>query len=224
MRSFVAPIRLVVRHNNNNAFRRLASSSVTRAFAKLWQTDGEVPARNPNPLSILKYPHPLLRAENKEITVFDEELKSVVKHMFEIMYETHGMGLAAPQVGVNKRLMVFNADDQLSPKEERVFVNPKILSVSSDTALVEEGCLSFPMIYGLVERHKSVVIGYQDLDGKQFEQKLVGKPAVIFQHEYDHLNKVLFIDLMVPRYLKINAKRIAKMVQRYALNHADGAV
>lgn len=167
------------------------------------------------PLSILQYPHPQLREPNVDVTKFDEELRSVVKNMFDVMYATDGMGLAAPQVGINKRLMVFNADDRMDKAEECVFVNPSIISRSSQSKLGEEGCLSFPMIYGWVERHTKIAVSYQDLDGKKFEQVLSGKPAVIFQHEYDHLDGVLFIDRMIPRYKVINKRRLMKMIQQY---------
>ena len=96
-------------------------------------------------LRILEYPHPLLRAPNADVTEFDDELKQLTKEMFDIMYASRGVGLAAPQLGINKRLMVFNPEGD--PKKwlsELVLCNPEIEEYSTSTALEEEGCLSFP--------------------------------------------------------------------------------
>ena len=107
------------------------------------------------------------------------------------MYASDGIGLAAPQVGVNKRLMVFNELGAPDQKEhEMVLVNPSIVSKSEEKASGEEGCLSFPQIYGYVSRHKWIEVEYQNLDGNKIVKRFEDKPSVIFQHEYDHLDKV----------------------------------
>jgi len=103
------------------------------------------------PLSIQKYPHVSLRNDNKIIGVFDAELEKLAQAMFKIMYETEGVGLAAPQVGVNYRMMVYNEAGEPGRGKEVVLVNPKIVKFSKTKDLFEEGCLSFPKIYADVE-------------------------------------------------------------------------
>ena len=103
------------------------------------------------PLAIQKYPHISLRNDNKTIGVFDSELESLAQAMFTIMYDTEGVGLAAPQVGVNYRMMVYNEAGEPGRGKEVVLVNPKITKFSKTKDLFEEGCLSFPKIYADVE-------------------------------------------------------------------------
>lgn len=105
-----------------------------------------------SPLSIIQYPDPRLRAVNGRVGVFDEKLAALAREMFDVMYrsEDGGVGLAAPQVGVNLRLMVFNPGKEREPEEEVVLVNPQVISASGAIRGFEEGCLSFPGIYGEV--------------------------------------------------------------------------
>lgn len=167
-------------------------------------------------LKILKYPHPLLRAENEEVTVFDERLADKARQMLLVMYAADGIGLAAPQVGINQKLMVFNEmGDPENVDKEMILVNPSIVSKSEDTNMREEGCLSFPQINGEVERSISIDVEYQTLTGEKKEVKLENLPARIFQHEYDHLDKVLFIDRFEERDQKINKKRLDKYIKKY---------
>ena len=167
-------------------------------------------------LKILKYPHPKLRAENNVIEDFDENLADKARQMLLVMYAADGIGLAAPQVGINERLMVFNEKgDPLEKETEMVLVNPTILGQSEDTNFREEGCLSFPQINGEVERSIAIDIEYQDLSGDKHNITLKEFPARIFQHEYDHLDKVLFIDRFCERDQKINQKRLDKYIKKY---------
>ena len=167
-------------------------------------------------LKILKYPHPQLRAENSIISEFNDELKQTAQEMLLIMYAADGVGLAAPQVGINKRLMVFNeVGDRFQKEKEMVLVNPIILAKSQETDVQEEGCLSFPQINGNVERSLWIEVEYQTLTGETKRVKFEGFPARIFQHEYDHLDKVLFIDRFVPIDRKMNQKRLDKYVKRF---------
>ena len=110
------------------------------------------------PLAIQKYPHVSLRNDNKTIGVFDEQLESLAQAMFTIMYDTEGVGLAAPQVGVNYRMMVYNEAGEPGRGKEVVLVNPKITKFSKTKDLFEEGCLSFPKIYADVEVRQSSMI------------------------------------------------------------------
>jgi peptide deformylase len=152
------------------------------------------------PLSVLKYPDPVLRNPNYTVTVFDSSLKSLAEKMFEVMYEDDGVGLAAPQVGVNVRMMVFNETGERENVEDQVvLVNPRIVNTSGPKTVFEEGCLSFPAMYGDVVRPSRVRVKAQDLEGKSFFMNIDKFPARIFQHEFDHLQGVLFVDRMEDR-------------------------
>lgn len=149
-------------------------------------------------LRIVKYPHPALRAKNEEVTL--EELKDgsiaqLAKEMFLVMYAAEGVGLAAPQVGVNKRLMVYNpTGDRKKWLDETVMVNPKIVNYSDAKDIAVEGCLSFPDMDGDVERSKWIKIEALSLNGKKIKRKFEGWTARVFQHEYDHLDGVVYPD------------------------------
>eukprot|EP00543_Licmophora_paradoxa_P001106 CAMPEP_0202447766 /NCGR_PEP_ID=MMETSP1360-20130828/6533_1 /ASSEMBLY_ACC=CAM_ASM_000848 /TAXON_ID=515479 /ORGANISM="Licmophora paradoxa, Strain CCMP2313" /LENGTH=230 /DNA_ID=CAMNT_0049064999 /DNA_START=73 /DNA_END=765 /DNA_ORIENTATION=+ len=149
-------------------------------------------------LQIVKYPHPSLRAENAEITQeeLDEgSISKIAKEMFLIMYAAEGVGLAAPQVGINKRLMVYNASgDPKKWLDEVTMVNPKIVEFSDATDIETEGCLSFPEMNGDVERSKWIKVEALNLKGKKLKKKFKGWEARIFQHEYDHLDGKVYID------------------------------
>jgi peptide deformylase len=113
--------------------------------------------------------------------------------MFDMMYATEGIGLAAPQVGINKRLLVFNkmAGEVEQEIHEMVLANPRINARSQEMMVGREGCLSFPRIEGNVARCTWIEVSYQDLNGNKVEKTFEGDEAIIFQHEYDHLDKVI---------------------------------
>ncbi|CAJ1780955.1 unnamed protein product [Sphenostylis stenocarpa] len=148
------------------------------------------------PLRIVEYPDPKLRARNKRVVTFDDSLKKLVHEMFNVMYQTDGIGLSAPQVGINVQLMVFNPVGERGKGEEIVLVNPRISKYSKKLTLFNEGCLSFPEIYADVKRPTSVNIDAHDVNGTRFSVNLSGLPARIFQHEFDHLQGILFFDRM----------------------------
>lgn len=147
-------------------------------------------------MEILPYPHPSLRWKSKPVQEIDDNLRRVVAEMFELMYAAKGIGLAAPQVGLPLRLFILNlsADPELKD-EEVVFINPDILKRKGSTE-GEEGCLSFPGLYGQVKRAAKVDIEAFDLNGECFEYSLDELAARAVQHESDHLDGVLFIDRM----------------------------
>ncbi|PPS17982.1 hypothetical protein GOBAR_AA02611 [Gossypium barbadense] len=116
------------------------------------------------PLKIVEYPDPILRKRNKRIDTFDENLKKLVDEMFDVMY-TDGIGLSAPQVGINVQLMVFNPVGERGEGQEIVLVNPRVAKYSKKMVLFNEGCLSFPRIYADVQRPESVKIDAQDISG-----------------------------------------------------------
>ncbi|CAH2072745.1 unnamed protein product [Thlaspi arvense] len=167
------------------------------------------------PLKIVEYPDPILRAKNKRIGVFDENLKNLVDAMFDVMYKTDGIGLSAPQVGLNVQLMVFNPAGEPGEGEEIVLVNPKINKYSDKLVPFNEGCLSFPGIYADVVRPQSVKIDARDITGAKFSISLSRLPARIFQHEYDHLEGVLFFDRMTDQVLDSIRQELEALEKKY---------
>lgn len=149
-------------------------------------------------LDIVKYPHPSLRAENKEVTkeqLKDGSITKLAKEMFRIMYDEPGIGLAAPQVGINLRLMVYNeSGDRKRWLDEVVMVNPKIVEYSEGKDTEIEACLSFPDMSGEVVRPKWIKVEALNMKGKKIKRKFTGWEARLFQHEYDHLDGVVYID------------------------------
>eukprot|EP01025_Chloroclados_australasicus_P038465 TRINITY_DN3963_c0_g2_i1.p1 TRINITY_DN3963_c0_g2~~TRINITY_DN3963_c0_g2_i1.p1 ORF type:complete len:251 (+),score=30.41 TRINITY_DN3963_c0_g2_i1:23-754(+) len=169
-----------------------------------------------SPLRIVKYPDPILRAQNLKIKSFDESVSKLANEMFEFMYDDDGVGLAAPQVGVNVRLMVFNETGDKSQKDKQiVLVNPQIISKSKKTTIGEEGCLSFPKIYADVERSTSIKVKAQNEQGKYIRLDLTGFEAVVFQHEYDHLDGVLYHDRMTPQELTKVKDKLIEMEEQF---------
>ncbi|XP_078428357.1 peptide deformylase 1B [Wolffia australiana] len=168
-----------------------------------------------SPLKIVEYPDPRLRAKNKSIATFDENLKRLVEEMFDIMYKTDGIGLSAPQVGINVLLMVFNADGERGQGDEIVLVNPKIYKYSKKSYFFNEGCLSFPGIYADVERPSSIKIDARDVNGARFTANLSELPARIFQHEFDHLQGTLFFDRMSDEVLDSIRPQLQDLEKKY---------
>lgn len=171
-------------------------------------------------LRIEKYPSAILRAENDEVTEFDAELKKLAREMLTVMYASRGVGLAAPQVGVNKKLLVFNPDGSSKAwLQEVVLVNPKIVGTSKATDVELEACLSFPGMSGLVRRHQWVKVEAYRLNGKKFKVKYEGWKAKIFQHEYDHLDGVLYIDRLTPEERPNVEQRLKELIAEYPGNN-----
>ena len=153
-------------------------------------------------LDIVTLPNAILRQKVRPVTQFDDELQTLIDNMIETMRSANGVGLAAPQIGENRRLAVIEAlpdydeDDNEIPNTRDLFVivNPEIVWTSNDVEDGIEGCLSIPGYLGEVERPLSIRVRAQDREGKKIKLKLGGWTARIFQHEIDHLNGVLFID------------------------------
>ncbi|MGA7339050.1 MAG: peptide deformylase [Terracidiphilus sp.] len=161
-------------------------------------------------LKIVKYPEPVLSLPGEPVTEFDDELRKLVADMFETTYAAQGVGLAAPQVGVSKRLTVIDVSLGKDPKDKLVLINPEIIS-SEGKLYEEEGCLSFPEIREKVVRAAKVRIRAQDEYGKWFEMDGGELLARAMQHEIDHLNGVLFIFRMSPLKRNLNLRKIRKM-------------
>jgi peptide deformylase len=158
-------------------------------------------------LNILEFPDPRLTTVANEVQNFDSELKKLIEDMTETMYSANGIGLAATQVNVHKRLLVLDvSEDQDQP---RVYINPQLVSKSGEQ-IHEEGCLSVPGIYASVKRAEKVIVKAQDSEGKTFEEQLEGLHAVCLQHEMDHLIGRLFVDYMSPLKRNMVKKKLEK--------------
>ncbi|KAK3164869.1 hypothetical protein QOZ80_1AG0025880 [Eleusine coracana subsp. coracana] len=167
------------------------------------------------PLQVVKYPDPILRAPNKRINTFDDNLRALTNEMFDVMYKTDGIGLSAPQVGVNVQLMVFNPAGVKGEGEEIILVNPVVYKSSKRFIVFEEGCLSFPGIYANVVRPDNVKIEAQDVTGAKIKVKLSGLPARVFQHEFDHLQGILFFDRMTMDVLESIREDLKNLEKKY---------
>jgi peptide deformylase len=148
---------------------------------------------------IITAPDPRLKAVSTAVQKVDAETRKLAQDMADSMYAADGIGLAAVQIGVPKRVIVMDLDQKEDGKKTgkknwRVFINPKILWASEEKAVFEEGCLSVPEIYDDVERPARIRAEYLDLDGKRIELEADGMLATCLQHEMDHLEGVLFID------------------------------
>ena len=141
---------------------------------------------------IVKFPDPILQRPSEAVTVFDDELSRLVADMFESMYVAHGIGLAAPQVGVPKRITVIDLSFQKTPADKIALINPEVVT-KEGKIFEEEGCLSLPDIREKVARAAKVKIRAQDLEGNWFEREADDLLARAFQHEIDHLDGILFI-------------------------------
>ncbi len=167
----------------------------------------------PAPLEIVLWPDPVLLAGAKPVQAVDARLKQIVAEMRRIMFELRGVGLAAPQVGVPLRLMLVCPSGD--PGDEQVLLNPRLLA-QDGAQLGEEGCLSFPGIYGRVERARTVRLAYQDLTLTPRELLLEGFVARIVQHEADHLDGRVFIDRLAPDDRQEAEPELERLRQRFA--------
>lgn len=168
-------------------------------------------------LPILEAPDPRLRTISSPVETIDDELQRLIDDMFETMYAAPGIGLAAIQVGVPKRLLVIDlqepeSDEEGAPPVKRpmVFINPRILEGSGELSVYNEGCLSVPDQYAEVERPAWVRASWMDRDGRIHEETLEGLLATCLQHELDHLEGILFIDHLSRLKRDMVLKKLAK--------------
>lgn len=179
-------------------------------------------------LQIYVAPHPILKKVADPVVEVNDEVRALVDNMLETMYENDGIGLAAPQVGESKRILVIDLDQnfELGDKQARkgnprVFINPEVIWESEDMRVFNEGCLSVPGQYADITRSDKVKIKFLDRDGKEHEEELDDMLATAVQHEMDHLNGVLFIDHLsvlkrsmllkkLKKFLKINEEDMAE--------------
>ena len=158
-------------------------------------------------LTILEFPDPRLKTVASDVEDFDGDLKKLVEDMIETMYSANGIGLAATQVNVHKRLLVLDVSE--TQDQPRVYINPQILSQSGDQ-VHEEGCLSVPGIYASVKRAENITVRAMDTGGMTFEEQLEGLHAVCVQHEMDHLIGRLFVDYLSPLKRNMVRKKLEK--------------
>jgi peptide deformylase len=165
---------------------------------------------------IIAYGDPILKKVAEEVKKDKADLKQLVADMFETMYNAHGIGLAAPQIGVSLRLFIADAaplEDEKLLDFKKVFVNPTILKEEGTEWAYEEGCLSIPGVRSDVMRHPKLKIHYYDTDWKEYTETYDGMAARIIQHEYDHIEGILFLDhisSMKKRLLKGKLSNISK--------------
>jgi peptide deformylase len=161
---------------------------------------------------IVKYGDPVLEKPSEPVTVFDDELRKLVEDMFASMYEAHGVGLAAPQIGISKRIAVIDVTFKENPGEKLVLVNPTIIHTEGKQ-VGQEGCLSLPEFREKVTRSNRVTVRAQDLEGKFFEKTGEELLARAFLHETDHLNGKLFISHVSALKRDLIKRKIRKMVK-----------
>ncbi len=159
-------------------------------------------------LTILEYPNPRLRIEAQPVAEVNDSIRKLVDDMFETMQEAQGIGLAATQVDVHKRVIVMDISEEHN--EPRVFINPEIEVLEPETVPYDEGCLSVPGFYESVSRPCHVIIRALDRDGKAFEEEASGLLAVCIQHEIDHLQGKLFVDYLSPLKREMIRKKLKK--------------
>jgi peptide deformylase len=162
---------------------------------------------------ILVVPHPVLKQVSEPVAKVDDDLRALMDDMLETMYDAPGIGLAAIQIGVPKRVIVMDIARPEEPKQPRYFINPEILWASEETLPYEEGCLSVPEIYDEVERPARVKLRYLNYQGEQIEEDAEGLFAVCIQHEMDHLDGVLFIDHLSRLKREQAVKKVKKLVK-----------
>ena len=168
-------------------------------------------------MKILQLPNPLLREKSKEISIIDDNIRSVLNDMLKTMYHANGVGLAAPQVGLLQRMVVIDISAKDEEKQPLKMVNPKIVWASEEKESGSEGCLSIPNQFAPVERSVEVHVEFLDENGVAQKLEAKGFLAIAVQHELDHLDGIIFIDHLSSLRKKMLLKRHEKALKRKAL-------
>lgn len=166
-------------------------------------------------LDLYIYPHPVLSKVAEPVTEFDEALEKLVEDMADTMYEGNGVGIAAPQVGISKRIFVVDTSTAEEPSNRRAYINPKII-LKDDPVVWNEGCLSLPGLYRDVKTFAHVIIEAQDVHGNTFREEATELRAVALLHEYGHLDGSVFIDRLSALKKNMAKKFWAKYSHREA--------
>ncbi|MEM6834363.1 MAG: peptide deformylase [Pseudomonadota bacterium] len=161
-------------------------------------------------LEIVEVPDPRLKTVSTPVEAVDDDLRALLDDMLETMYAAPGIGLAAIQVGVPKRALVIDLQENEGEKNPRYFVNPDVIEASEELNTYQEGCLSIPEQYADVERPARVTVRYLDYDGKEQVEEMDGLLATCIQHEIDHLNGVVFVDHLSQLKRKMILKKLQK--------------
>jgi peptide deformylase len=161
---------------------------------------------------VVKWPDPVLSKPGEKVTVFDAKLKKLTEEMFESMYVAQGIGLAAPQISISKRITVIDVSFKKNPADRIVLINPEIVS-REGKQVEEEGCLSLPEIREKVSRAAKVKVKAQDVTGEWFEIEGEELLARAFQHEIDHLDGVLFIDRLSRLKRDLVIRKMKKLIK-----------
>ena len=166
-------------------------------------------------LQIFTFPDPILRQKAEPVEVFDQAISEIASSMLETMYNSNGIGLAAIQAGILKRIIVIDLNsgiEDYTKRDPHIFINPKIVKESGKT-VSEEGCLSVIDFRGEIQRSEKITLEYQDVKGKNEKIDTDGMMSICLQHEIDHLNGILFIDHLPFLKQKIVKKRLSKLVK-----------
>lgn len=161
-------------------------------------------------LKIRYYGDPVLRKKAEKVTEFDSDLEQIVKDMLETMYVNSGIGLAANQVGILKQIIVIDTGTKEKP-DIRILINPEIVNCSKEKTEYEEGCLSFPGLLEKIQRPAQITVKCQDIKGNICEFDADGLLSIVIQHEYDHINGILFIDKMSPVKRLVHNKKLSEI-------------
>lgn len=175
-------------------------------------------------MQIIKYPHPTLRHQSKPLRRVDGELKKIVRQMLDLMYQNNGIGLAANQVDLPYRLLVFNVTgDPAVRDEEYVFINP-VITDRKGSAEDREGCLSFPEIFAPVIRSERVSVNAYSLNGEELSYQFDGLYARVAQHEADHLDGILFVDRLSPANRLAVKEDLAAFEREFSMHRQRGRI
>ena len=162
-------------------------------------------------LTLYEYPHPILKKKAEKVDEVNDELRKLLDDMLETMYASNGCGLAAPQVGISKRIVVIDIAHEGEEPQPLYMVNPEIIWKSEEKEISEEGCLSVPGQRAEVERPAAIKIKYLDYDGKEQEMLAEDFLAVAAQHEIDHLDGILYID----KISRLKRQMLLKKLEKY---------
>ncbi len=166
-------------------------------------------------MEILVYPNPILSRKAEPVKEINDEICQIAQEMLDTMYDAYGVGLAAPQIGLSKRLVVIDVTGEKTG--ERVFINPYILEEKGET-VEEEGCLSFPGVMGKVVRSEGVTVIAYNLKGEKLKIEAEGLLSRAWQHEMDHINGILFIEKMTPA----SVIAIKQKIKEFELAYQNG--
>ena len=164
-------------------------------------------------LEIVKYGDPILTKRAEEVTEFNKELHQLIDDMFETMYSAPGVGLAAPQVGILKRLFVMDCSSGKNPKQKIALINP-VIELEEGDQTGDEGCLSFPGIFVQVKRPQRVIVRAHDINGSPFNLDVMDLEARCVEHETDHLDGELFIEYLSPLKKDLVKRKIKKRIKQ----------